>query len=718
MNGLPTGQESEKSVASSAAEPIDSGHSKCRKFRFSATLTSIFTGWTIIFSAKDYYLEKFGAHPLTMGIIFFIVSFLTPLGEILSGRLQNREALKRWFPVNVYGRKAPWLLTHVVVVALACAALYIPPMRSNKALLHAWFFVVSVIMFWAVSTTIIAFESARQEIYPYNEERSQVEMYSKIACMLGIGYGMVPMLVLLADSGFMLRLGASVFWFVGVIVFGMQAKPIWLEATSTSKSEERSILHDLKESWKSVAFRHLCMVRLYDGFYQGFFATNLFYYLTYILQMHGVERSGFLVLVGLASGAGELGMASYVAHRLKERKFQFQLQDFVIRNRVLCSATGIVLLVAPPFLFGHKKLEKDSQELNMTRACFLLWAASNRVFQAPFTFWRVGAQCWVIDEDIHEARETTGVRREAAFISALSAAQNFARALGSAVIFLGYGFAGLNPTDCDSQCQDTWSAAGHDSLSDCNNDCTGISILSQPDSLRLYIRGCFVIGLNICDLLIILHAIAFPIKGIRLARLYNNQTLALGGKINGIYTGKKSAKGVAFTPQEIVDKTHGKSTIVRMDCDAEAGIDQVNRMSPRHNSPKPRAISASVVFTLPDSEVASPSSHFGALRIPAPLAPLTLLSAVDDAAIPEASLTSSDFVASDSSEIVIGGGLRQHLSMHSTFVRSPMTSAPRLRDPGGRHPLRTWGETVQPQVDMELDNTVPAVSQNLRCGFI
>jgi len=639
-----------KSSSTAGTQERGSGHSKCRKFRFGGTLAGIFTAMSIILPAKDFYLEKFGAHPLVMGILFFIVSFLTPFCEMTSGRLQNSAALSRWFPTEVWGRKAPWLVTHMVVLAVAASILYLPPMKSNKFVIHAWFFVISVIMFWAISTTIIAFESTRQEIYPYNEERCQVEMFCKITCIVGILIGMAPMLVLLANSSLHFRLAASAFWLVGVLTWGLQAKPIWMEAKAeTAVQEESSICSDLKSCWSSCAFRHLCMVRLYDGLYQGIYTSNLFYYLTYILEMHGVERSGWLVLVGVATVGGELIMAFYVSNRLNERKFQFKLQAFVIRNRIMNCIVGIVLLVLPVVLYGHKALGRGNKALNMTRLLFLAWAATNRFFQAPFTFWRVGAQCWVIDEDIHEGK---GVRREAAFISVFSAAQNFARAISSAFAFLGIGLAGLAPTDCDTQCED--SLGGFSSLVDCTSACREKSILDQPESVRIYIRACFIIGLSLCDILIICHALAFPIKGIRLAKLYNNQTLALGGKVKGIYTG--IMRGPRLSPVQMVEKQHGESKILRMDCDAMAGIEQVMLSAPRPGSPGRRntkkGISASVILTLPDL-VQTKEMNTG--------------------------LSQEDFVCA-ADESPVAGTLRDHLAQHAGFVRSPVASIPKPPD--------------------------------------
>lgn len=240
----------------------------------------------------------------------------------------------------------------------------------------------------------------------------------------------------------------------------------------------------------------------------------------------------------------------------------------------------------------------------------------------------------------------------------LTAAQNFARALGSAVIFLGYGLFGFSPADCDAACKYRWMMANNtfqeepfDSLIDCSYECRERSILSQPDKLRLYIRGVFIIGLTLCDVLIIVHAIAFPIKGLRLARLYNNQTLALGGRISGIYKGPRPL--LDFSYEQIVEKQHGESKIIRSDCNVEAGIQQVKSLQAGTLSKSQTSkISASVVFTLPvkADEDASPANV-------------------------SESHTDADYIC-DSAENVCPGspGRKKSLTLEASFVRMRLTS--------------------------------------------
>ncbi|CAK0883851.1 unnamed protein product [Prorocentrum cordatum] len=55
----------------------------------------------------------------------------------------------------------------------------------------------------------MAFEAARQEIYPYKEERIIVEGLCKYACMLGGGLGGLPTMVLYANARLEYRIGSS-----------------------------------------------------------------------------------------------------------------------------------------------------------------------------------------------------------------------------------------------------------------------------------------------------------------------------------------------------------------------------------------------------------------------------------------------------------------------------------------------------------------------------
>mmetsp|Transcript_51898 Transcript_51898/g.151120 ORF Transcript_51898/g.151120 Transcript_51898/m.151120 type:complete len:689 (+) Transcript_51898:122-2188(+) len=578
-----------RQLKAGATQPAGSGHSTCRKAQFAGTLASIYIGMSLSGVAKDIYLEKLGAHPIAMGVIFFVVSVWAALNEVISGRLQEMEALRRWFPVETWGRKAPWLFTHTFVLALAVGMLFIPP--TNYIILHAWFFVASVLLFWAMSTSLIAFESARQEIYPYNEERSQVEVFCKLGCIVGIGYSSLPLLILAAQASFFIRAVSSALFVVGVLVFGLQAKPVWLEAKSCNDHGRRktSPMSDFRDCWKNVAFRYLLAVRFFDGLYQGLQATNLLYYLTYILQLHGFERSGWVMLVGSCNVVADVSTAVLVGRLMGERRNSFRIQGWVMWMRMLNIVLTVVLLAVPVVLDGAGPFDKESSALSFSRLVFLVWTTFNRVCQSPFSIWRVGAQCWIVDEDIHGA---DGARREAAFIGVASAAQNFARAVAAAIVFLGYGIVGLQPLNCEALC-DTEGL-----VDECVDECMTRSILSQPDTLRWYVRLLFIAGLTMCEVLIVHFTRKFPIKGIRLAKLYNNQALAQGEQIDSGAACDQMLKlrlEVLPTLRDVAGALPGRSIAV-MDDDASASVAHIERMLARDKKSGKQQVSASVVF--------------------------------------------------------------------------------------------------------------------------
>eukprot|EP00931_Biecheleriopsis_adriatica_P056313 TRINITY_DN33366_c0_g1_i2.p1 TRINITY_DN33366_c0_g1~~TRINITY_DN33366_c0_g1_i2.p1 ORF type:complete len:299 (-),score=50.29 TRINITY_DN33366_c0_g1_i2:122-1018(-) len=219
---------------------------------------------------------------------------------------------------------------------------------------------------------------------------------------------------------------------------------------------------------------------------------------------------------------------------------------------------------------------------------FIAWIVVSRSLQGPFTFWRVGAQCWVVDEDIHLAN---GERREAAYISVASAAQNFTRAFAGSIGFLGYGIAGFAPMDCEGSCEPQEDRFA------CLSDCMELSIVSQPDSLRWYIRMVNVIGLVVTELLLVYHTWAFPINGWRLAKLYNNQTVHYGGVVETGSASIQLGKLVEMSSLSlhlVAQAQHSKSVVVMAADDPDAGKAHVSRLA---SSKAVGGVSTSVIFS-------------------------------------------------------------------------------------------------------------------------
>lgn len=159
-----------------------------------------------------------------------------------------------------------------------------------------------------------------------------------------------------------------------------------------------------------------------------------------------------------------------------------------------------------------------------------LWAVTSRVGICSFTFWRVSAQCWLVDEDC--ALRQGAERREGTIFGALAMVQNFAGAAFSSAAFLGLGLAGLRTENCASRCANEGSdgevSLEADGGKDCVDRCFRGVIDMQPASLIFYVRLVIGVWAPLCELLVAWHSYRFPIKGARLRRIYNRVSESRG----------------------------------------------------------------------------------------------------------------------------------------------------------------------------------------------
>jgi hypothetical protein len=141
---------------------------------------------------------------------------------------------------------------------------------------------------------------------------------------------------------------------------------------------------------------------------------------------------------------------------------------------------------------------------------------TSRIGICGFSFWRISAQCWLIDEDCHFGPEP-GRRREGIMFGALNMIQNFSGAFLSSAVFIGLGIAGLQTKNCNAFCEPT----SEGSTASCVDTCFTDVINSQPDSLISFVRTIIGFWAPFCELMVAFHAWYFPIKGARLRKLNN-----------------------------------------------------------------------------------------------------------------------------------------------------------------------------------------------------
>jgi len=387
-----------------------------------------------------------------------------------------------------------------------------------------------------IGPCITAFECARQEIYPYKEERIIVEGFTKYSAMSGGGAGTLPFLVFSAMSGIGIRLGFSVCYILPLGLLSLEAVPVMREAKAAASGAGASlgaICRVLLEALpcrqdSNRAMQHLMAMAWWDGAYGSMIASHMFYYITYVLEPDSaVKRTGIFLMAGAIAGITEsllnlIYMATFGggdARTDKSGKSDARLLHFVIWCRVLNAlSTALLIGVASP---------------SVTLLC--IWAFTARVGVCGFTFWRISAKCWLVDEDCLKIETgsshssggsspaselpspgTQKRHREGTIFGAVALTRNLAGATFSSLALMGIGLAGLNTVNCGDRCE---SFSG-ELKSSCEEDCFTEVVQGQPDSLRLYCRIMMGFAAPVCELLLSLHAFWFPIKGVRLRRLY------------------------------------------------------------------------------------------------------------------------------------------------------------------------------------------------------
>eukprot|EP00931_Biecheleriopsis_adriatica_P045354 TRINITY_DN25989_c0_g1_i1.p1 TRINITY_DN25989_c0_g1~~TRINITY_DN25989_c0_g1_i1.p1 ORF type:complete len:684 (+),score=100.73 TRINITY_DN25989_c0_g1_i1:147-2054(+) len=509
---------------------------------------------SVVGSARDIYLEKFGLDATIFAVLVTIVSFWAPIQEVVMGRLQDKQVLSRIFPLSSWGRRAPWTLTHGILAALAASVMFLPPV--GDVLPYVWFLACWLTTCWGISGCIIAFEAARQGIYPFKEERILVEGLCKYACMAGGSAGGLVFLVLSSNAAFEIRL-ACVCYILPVGLLSLQAVPLFREARGSLGSAKdeacgteakadsggalailwealprwirlrlrqcscrrrwsNSVDKELQEKPDNRALQHLLAMKFWNGSYGVLISSMLLYYVTYVLRLSSWARVQVIVGAGMAAGITETVM-NLIYMRLfasgdSLRDFSGKSDRRLLNGVVACRLINAALTL---LIIGY---------LEPTVHMLFVWAVVTRIGLCSFSFWRVSAQCWLVDEDCLSSSggdKDQQNMREGMIFGALSMAQILAAATWSSLASFGLGLTGLETRNCEALCTDLHGLnQTFESKTECIDSCFENVIDGQPESLRLYVRLVIGVLAPLCELLIAYHAYRFPIKGARLRRLY------------------------------------------------------------------------------------------------------------------------------------------------------------------------------------------------------
>lgn len=497
---------------SGIGEDGNSGQTQCQRFRFAFCLQGIFAGVAILTFARDFYVVELGAPAATIGIILTAHSFVAPWLDTIAGYLQDMEVLVRCFPKVIWGRRAPWMVLGLATCALSCCLMYLPPITNSEGTndkscvdgettdavkdaeafqvwIYAWFYFLLLLGQWSFASGVISWGASRAEIYPYKEERIVVEGFAKLSTSIGVAVGAVLVLVILADPQMSTRLVVSVL--MGIqILSSLWGTKIMKQAQQPTSTRVQSFWKEAREVLGQGAFRHLLVTRFLQGCHESVTFTFLLSYLTYVLKLSGQERSFIMALGGMISIACELLMSLVWSNIFNKRSGRCDMQYVTGFLRILNAPIAATLTLA-----GEPGVVK-----------FIAYFVSSRLCFSPWTFWRISAQNWVVDED---CQNHEGLRRESTFWGIQSALVSLARNLIAALLFMGLGHAGLVTMNCSERCD--------------AEACYKERYERQPESVRIYLLAMYGIVCPALELLCGVCCIKFPIHGERLCQLYKRQ---------------------------------------------------------------------------------------------------------------------------------------------------------------------------------------------------
>lgn len=457
-----------------------SGHSAGRRLRFAYCLTGPFVATGLFAQGKDLYLLEFGASAQSLGAILIVFSFLTPLVEIVAGKVQDQGLVFwRWFPTATWGRRAPWYLPHILGLAACVFAFFLPP-SWDPAALNAWFALVWVVGYWCCSVCINAFEAGRVEIYKFKEERVLLEQYCKLVVVAAFGLGFGAVLAALTVSAAAVRAGCALVAAL-VVASGVGATPVLREARSAPTEQAEGMGTVLR----GPLVRHMMLIRFLQGVYETVFPSVQLYYYAFVLRMGKAERLQWFSASGVLLGAVELLLAPVWSRLFAKSTTLMLYQPVCFRALDACLAPALLLSSRDPLVYI---------------AYTGIWRACN----CSFSYWRLAACGWVCDK---EARGHEGCA-----LGAFSMANGFGRALCTGGLMLGMGMAGFVATNCQG-------------LSEAEEAACEAQKMDQPDAVADYVVSTLAVFAPALSLLICLLTLLFPLRpgSAQLAALYEEQ---------------------------------------------------------------------------------------------------------------------------------------------------------------------------------------------------
>ncbi|CAD7968870.1 unnamed protein product [Amoebophrya sp. A120] len=292
-------------------------------------------------------------------------------------------------------------------------------------------------------------------------------------------------------------------------------------------AQARQDLHDYYIAFTTYdANFWICLTRFATGCWEGSLAACGFFYITYVCELSRADRLEWAGYIAVSTSLVELVLIPFWVRffsDVKKRNEQVHtMQKMISAMRGLDAVFMMFFTLLGGFVLTSTSSSGSSSNSSTAAspAAFLFMAVVSRILFSPFTYWRISAQCWCIDEHSHK----TGKREEALFYALHAFWYEVGRGLIGSISFWGMGFiGGLKTRDCLKACTDDDLVAGQVDETTCLDQCYDLNLKEQPESLKVYLKLMYLVICPLFELLASYCIWKFPITGERLLQLYENQ---------------------------------------------------------------------------------------------------------------------------------------------------------------------------------------------------
>eukprot|EP00927_Polykrikos_kofoidii_P056330 TRINITY_DN50478_c0_g1_i1.p1 TRINITY_DN50478_c0_g1~~TRINITY_DN50478_c0_g1_i1.p1 ORF type:complete len:616 (+),score=61.46 TRINITY_DN50478_c0_g1_i1:159-1850(+) len=452
---------------------------------------------TVLSTAKDIYILKLGASVAGMSAVSTILAVWGPVASPLVGYMLDKDLLVRWFPWEKWGRRAPWYFTHLVLTAILTGVVFLPP-SFNSLGLCIWFFFIGVLGIWVLTVDWNCLESARAEIFPTKEQRSQSEASVKIFVGVGMGIGVCTQLFIL-DQGTVLSMHVSSIVIFIVSLISLVSVPLLrLARVKYDSSCVRFPWAETLSVLRIPAMRHFFFYRFMEGLVNNLLYANMLYHLTFVERLWGHHRSSAIFVGGLI-----VGITSSIMLPVWTQFFRFRRR--VNTNVVCASATALGLLASPILAF--------LQTVTSPPTGFFVYIGWVNLSLTMQSFWRVCVFGWLVDED---SLTEDNRRRESIFHGSGSFFSAIGAAVSVGIMFIPLALLGLQVKNCGVHCQGDSEAVD---MTACLEACDRQNVSEQPDGVAFFIQAINYVIMPFFELVLAICMFTFPIYGERLERL-------------------------------------------------------------------------------------------------------------------------------------------------------------------------------------------------------